>query len=271
MTDLQKQDQCSSFLKPENKCIYKRKCWERQFYREGQTLIHLGSQKHSFKPPDENNFTACVDCITPTPKLSPLKIVTDSFLFQKSLLWWHPFLSNKVNADELNVVFNGIFAARRLTPGFALFWGNVREFFVLFQERLEEKGSLWGSDAWSSLYLLAQGAALLWGEGEIKASANVIPFSLHKVKSLLCKERSFSLSQSGLQFQHPVLRHRRNFHSLRLLFGVRQLNHNLFLPEYILQLKKQTVQSSYSDKVSLKICPDHYLVSENGQQQRFCK
>lgn len=103
-----------------------------------------------------------------------------------------------MNADELNVVFNGISAARRLSPGFAPIWDNGGEFFAFFQERLGEKGALGGSDAWSSLYLLAQGAALLWGEGKIKASANAISFSLHKVKSLLCRERSFSLSQSGL-------------------------------------------------------------------------
>lgn len=59
------------------------------------------------------------------------------------------------------------------------------------------------------------------------------------------------------------------FHSLWLLFAVCQLNHNLFLPEYILQLKKQIVQSSYSYKVSLKILPAHYPISESGQQQIF--
>lgn len=51
-----------------------------------------------------------------------------------------------------------------------------------------------------------------------------------------------------------------------LLFAVCQLNHNFFLPEYILQLKKQTAQSSYSYNVSLKILPAHYPVSESGQQ-----
>lgn len=35
-----------------------------------------------------------------------------------------------------------------------------------------------------SLYPPAQGTALLWGEGKIKAPANLIPFALHRVITL---------------------------------------------------------------------------------------
>lgn len=58
-------------------------------------------------------------------------------------MWCHPFLSNKANADELNVVFSGIFllleGSVQVLPHFGAMEGHL---FALFQERLGEKQAL---------------------------------------------------------------------------------------------------------------------------------